>query len=369
MSSDTPDYAAPSLWLCHPAARGACDVDIAATVLSPGGRVVIEPNLRHADPGIDCFYVYPTVSSDTADASDLQPDDAERNAVRLQFARFGAQCRLFAPVYRQRTVASLVRTMSNGRAAPNLLGQGYDDIKAAWRHYLAHDNAGRGIVLVGHSQGARVLMELILDEIEGRPVQRQLVSALLIGVAGGIQVPRGRDVGGTFTRLPVCRRPAQFGCVIAYSAYRRSAPPPAVGLFGRASDSLHTAVCTNPAALEGGEAELRGYLDSQGRTVVDLRGSAPWTVNASPITTPMVRVEGLLRAQCVTRGPFTYLEVTVVRDEESPASRDIQGDGSSPRWGIHIVDVELAIGDLVTLVGRQSEAYLASRARSPAGQP
>jgi hypothetical protein len=41
--------------------------------------------------------------------SDLNPDaDEELKAVREQFQRFASQCRLFAPLYRQRTMPSIM---------------------------------------------------------------------------------------------------------------------------------------------------------------------------------------------------------------------------------------------------------------------
>jgi len=38
---------------------------------------------------------------------------------------------------------------------------GFRDVLAAWTHYLRYDNHGRSVVLIGHSQGSRMLMRLI----------------------------------------------------------------------------------------------------------------------------------------------------------------------------------------------------------------
>ena len=46
------------------------------------------------------------------------------------------------------------------------------DVEAAWDDYLARDNKGRGVVLIGHSQGSGILKQLIAREIEGQPAQR-----------------------------------------------------------------------------------------------------------------------------------------------------------------------------------------------------
>jgi hypothetical protein len=83
----------------------------------------------------------------------------------------------------------------------------------------------------------------------------------------------------------------------------------------------------------------------------------PWTVGGRPIATPMVRVVGLLKAQCTSNAFASYLEVSVERGPGSPASRDIQGD-LAEGLGLHLVDMEVAMGNLVDLVGQQSKSYL-----------
>jgi pimeloyl-ACP methyl ester carboxylesterase len=361
-ASASTDYSNPRVWLCRPDRLAACDVDLSTTVLGRDGRATVERARPDPKAPVDCFYVYPTVSTDTTTNSDLVPDAAERNVVRLQFARFGTKCRLFAPIYRQLTLAAMGRANAAGIESPDFLGVGYDDVRAAWRHYLAHDNGGRGIVLIGHSQGTSILIELIRREIEGTPMQSRVVSAFLIGAPGGILVPRGRDAGGTFAHMPLCRAATQTGCVVAYSAFRVTAPPSATTRFGRSDDSTLVAACTNPAALGGGEAALNGYFDAGGETALPLGPSDPWTVGGRPIATPMVRVVGLLKAQCRSNAFASYLEVSVQRGPDSPASRDIQGDLVEP-LGLHLVDMEVAMGNLVDLVGQHAKSYLGSTRR------
>ena len=359
----SPDYGNPQSWLCRPDRLGACDVDLTTTVLGRDGRATVERARLDPKAPVDCFYVYPTVSTDTTTNSDLVPDAAERSVVKLQLARFGTQCRLFAPMYRQLTLAAMGRANAAGIESPDFLGQGYQDVRAAWRYYLAHDNGNRGIVLIGHSQGSAILTELIRREIDGTPVQSRIISALIIGAPGGVLVPRGREVGGTFAHMPLCRAATQTGCVVAYSSFRKSAPPTATTRFGLSADSALVAACTNPAALGGGEAALNGYFDAAGGTALPLGPTEPWTVGGRPIATPMVRVVGLLKAQCRSNAFASYLEVSVERGPGSPASRDIQGDLVEP-LGLHLVDMEVAMGNLTDLVGQQARSY---RQRSPSG--
>jgi len=360
-ASPSTDYSNPRVWLCRPDRPSACDVDLSTTVLGRDGRATVERARLNPQAPVDCFYVYPTVSTDTTTNSDLVPDAAERAVVRLQFARFGTQCRLFAPMYRQLTLAAMGRANAAGIESPDFLGPGYEDVRAAWRYYLAHDNGNRGVVLIGHSQGSAILIELIRREIEGTIAQSRIVAALLIGAPGGILVPRGRHVGGTFAHMPLCRAATQTGCVVAYSSFRSTAPPTAATRFGMSADSTLVATCTNPAALGGGEAALDGYFDAKGETALPMGPAEPWKVGGQPIATPMVRVAGLLKAQCKSNAFATYLEVSVERGPDSPASRDIQGD-LAEGLGLHLVDMEVAMGNLIDLVGRQSRSYL-DRAR------
>jgi hypothetical protein len=191
------DYADPRLWLCRPGiATDHCKTNLDATIVKADGSLQVERFQPARNPEIDCFFVYPTVSLDPGYLSDWTPDRMEIDDVKLQFARFGAACRTFAPLYRQFTLTAL-RAASGGAAPagerpPANIG-GYNDVLAAWNWYMANENKGRGVVLVGHSQGAGLIARLLASEIDGKPVQKQLVSALVIG--SSIHVPDGQDVG------------------------------------------------------------------------------------------------------------------------------------------------------------------------------
>src|SRR6266446_2262249 len=108
------DYSDPKSWLCRPGQHDACDVDLTATVIAAGGKLTREPWTANVNAPIDCFYVYPTVSTDPTPYSDMTPDAAELNVIRQQFARFGSKCRTYAPMYRQITLAGLRQIMAGG---------------------------------------------------------------------------------------------------------------------------------------------------------------------------------------------------------------------------------------------------------------
>jgi Protein of unknown function (DUF3089) len=365
------DYGAQGSWLCRPGVKGACNVDLTTTIVAANGALTREAWTGRTDAPIDCFYVYPTVSTDPTPNSDMNPDAAELNVIRQQFARFGSVCRLYAPMYRQVTLAGLRVMFAENRVILDR-GLGYDDVKDAWRYYLEHDNNGRGFVLIGHSQGSFVLAELIRQEIDGKPVQSRLVSAILLGAT--VAVPRGKDVGGTFPHLPLCHSSAATGCVITYASFRSTIPPPPNTLFGKVAEPSMVAACTNPAALSGGEGQLHAYLDATGRTIASTQQPKPkpWVVPERPIETAWVSLPGLLTARCATNENATYLEVTVHGDPSDPRVTDITGDlmGGNQilaNWGLHLIDVNLALGNLVDIVGQQAKAWEAKAKKTTEG--
>ena len=78
------DYSASNTWLCRPGIKGACDVDMTTTVVAASGALTSESWKSNANALIDCFYVYPTVSTDPTPNSDMNPDAAELNVIRQQ---------------------------------------------------------------------------------------------------------------------------------------------------------------------------------------------------------------------------------------------------------------------------------------------
>ena len=81
------DYADGKSWLCRPGRQDACAVDLATTIVAADGTLTREAWTADPSPPIDCFYVYPTVSTDSTPNSDMNADPAELNdpvrAVRI----------------------------------------------------------------------------------------------------------------------------------------------------------------------------------------------------------------------------------------------------------------------------------------------
>ncbi len=368
------DYSKPEAWLCRPQAEDACEQDASATSIAADGSLTKQGFAPDPNAPIDCFYVYPTVSQDRMPNSDVVPGDEEREVVRQQLARFGAVCKLYAPMYRQVTLPAL-RQMLAGEQPLTNREMAYADVKAAWAHYLASDNAGRGVVLIGHSQGAGLLTRLIASEIEGKPARERLVSALLIGT--NLAVSDVRDGRGSFQEIGLCRTADDLECALSYVSFRADAPPPKASPFGAVAETGMQAACVNPAELDGSGGSLKAMLPTA--PVHDSMAPPPaWTADNKAVDTPFAMLPGMLSAECVNRDGYSYLAVRVAADPADMRTDAIVGDVVvdgviQPEWGLHLVDMNVALGNLVEVVRRQAAAWLAlhppAAAPTPPPQP
>ena len=241
------------------------------SLVSADGTSTTESSSPATDPPIDCFYIYPTVSRQTTTNADLTVDPEETAVAIHQASRFSQVCKVYAPMYRQMTLTGIRAILSGALPADETAVAAvtaYGDVLSAWQDYLAHYNNGRGVVLIGHSQGTLMLTHLVATEIDPNPDARELlVSALLIG--GNVTVARGKDVGGVFQNIPACRSAGQTGCVVAYSTFLE--PPPADAAFGRVDVGVRgidplgedvEVLCVNPASISGGTGPLKPYFST-----------------------------------------------------------------------------------------------------------
>src|SRR5258708_695177 len=100
-SSGAPHWKA---WLCFPGtATDWCSVDLTTDIFTANGTHTTVPVSVPASPAIDCFYVYPTVSQERRGNADLRLQPEERETAITQAARFSHFCRVYAPLYHQKT--------------------------------------------------------------------------------------------------------------------------------------------------------------------------------------------------------------------------------------------------------------------------
>jgi hypothetical protein len=351
-------------WLCGPGVKDdPCRPELSVTRYDGWDTPVDRFTARHArDRGVDCFYVYPTVSDQQTRLANKRIDPEIRSIALFQAAWFSRFCRVYAPVYRQATVPAL----QAGTTDRHDYLTAYGDVEKAFAAFLRRIGHRRAFVLIGHSQGSYHLQRLIRRRIDDRPVlRRRLVSAVLLG--GDVTVRNGSDRGGVFAHVPTCRRESQLGCVIAFSTF--NATPPDDAIFGRGGarvadfldlprgGKLETA-CTNPASLARNRS--RPLI-----SVVPSEPFAPGSLIAAGISllgldwptpaTNFVASEGAFRGRCSRAGGAHVLRIT------SQPGTPVPRPSPTPQWGLHLADANIALGNLVGVVRHQIRTYARTR--------
>jgi hypothetical protein len=338
-----------TVWLCKPGiADNPCKPGLATTQVSPTGDVLGTSKPKQVKhPKVDCFYVYPTVSDDQSRNSDLSIDPEERSIALYQAARYSQRCRVFAPMYRQITLATL---FSDTPATEQERDLAYDDVVHAWKTYLHKYNDGRGFVLIGHSQGTFVLRQLITDLVDRKPgVRKRMVAAYLYG--GNVEVKEGSIVGGDFQHVPACESAKEPACAVAYSTF--NAPVPADSVFGRAQDAGRDIMCVNPAALHGGPHELDSVFPSEPFAPGTTIGIATQAVGVPrpDVSTPWIESKGAYSGVCDTSDDANVLQISSI------GGAPVLNPVPDATWGLHLVDANIALGDEVRLLKKQTKAY------------
>jgi hypothetical protein len=346
---DTPlrtPYSDPHAWLCRPGRSDACTGDLTATEIRPDGTRVVERFVPSASPKADCFYVYPTVDlslipKNHDDFSSLAP---MTEATLAQVGRFRQSCALYVPLYRQVTIGTYLQKRESREPA---LALAFADVEAAFAHYLANDNRGRPIILLGHSQGAEMVVRLVRRFFDNDPeLRKRLVVVMAIG--GDLEAPAGQPVGGTFAHVPACTGVDQTACVVAYRTYARDEPvtawpnPPHPG--------QHT-LCVNPADLEhdAWSTLAAAYIPVNDRNRRFLKG-------VDGVTTPFVVLRDFYAGQCVrTEDGFAYFAVGLAGAPGDARASPVDFDKLLFKriLGLHVLDYQLLQGDLLEMVARR----------------
>jgi len=346
---------AETTWLCKPGlSENPCESSEETTVQFGDGSSSVEHPLLASNPSIDCFYVYPTVSGQSTVNSNRVIEPEEQQVAIDQASRFSQQCKVYAPMYPQLTVHAIQHPeeITLGAQLTAYLG-----VQQAFQEYLTKYNGGRGFVLIGHSQGALMLKQLIKNEIDSNATLRnRLVSAILLG--GNVLVPKGGTVGGDFQNVPACQSAGQTHCVVAYSSFLNA--PPEGANFGRVSSPLLGAataeqeakdevLCVNPA-LATQSAVAGPLLRYEATTAIP---GFPFPVPSAP--TPWVSMPEQYTGQCEHTGGASWLQLRDVGPHEDP--RETVAEVLGPTWGTHLNDVNIALGNLVNMTGQQAATY------------
>ena len=158
-----------------------CQQSLATTaVTATGARSVSSPKPT-APAAFACFYVYGTVSAEPSVNADLNRGQAEITQAEEQATHFSQVCQVYAPIYRQVTVADLA-AHPDLNFGPAETVTAYDSIKAGFEDFLTRELDGRPFVVIGDSQGAAMLNLLLARLVDDVPALRsRLVTAIILG--------------------------------------------------------------------------------------------------------------------------------------------------------------------------------------------
>ncbi len=354
--------ASATTWLCKPGnAINPCLSSEETTVELANGSSFVEHAKPATNPPIDCFYVYPTVSSQTTFNANEEVNPEETQIAVDQASRFSQACNVYAPIYPQLTIPAI-----NGFLGPLPEGastKAYVGVLTAFEEYLALYNHGRGFMLIGHSQGSLMLEQLIKEQIDPNPaLRKQMVGAMILG--GNVLVPKGKRSGATFQNVPTCLWSGETGCVVAYSSFLKE--PPEGAFFGRVNSPLLgtpipeeiaktlEVVCTNPSVAFAQTGSGTGLLQPYESTSPFPGDLAPY-VKAPSAPTPWVATPLQYSGQCQRSSAATWLQLS---DIGGPGDKREQVEEVlGPDWGTHLVDVNIALGNLVPTVQLKGIVY------------
>ena len=129
--------------------------------------------------------------------------------ILYQATVFNGSCRVFAPRYRQAHLRAYFQQKSE--ESTKAFDLAYEDLRTAFQFYLNHWNRGRPIIIAAHSQGSMHAVRLLQEFFDGKPLQKQLVCAYVVGW----QIKKD-----DFKYLLFGNSPLQTGCVVGWRTYK-----------------------------------------------------------------------------------------------------------------------------------------------------
>lgn len=244
-----PDYNERSAWAALPDQQDAAD-------LAPEGTSIPE---AQSMAQVDVFYLHPTTYRGAENWNqDIAMDDVnvwtDISVMARQASAFNGCCKIYAPRYRQATIAAMGAADDSGTRA---YGLAYEDVIAAWHHYTENWNEGRPFIIASHSQGTFHAIRLLEEEIDGTPWAEKMVAAYIIGIGINEGV-----FGRSLNSVSLCTGATDTNCVISWNTFARDGnPAPGVTrLKARYRDRFGTSegediACWNPVSSMRNDVE------------------------------------------------------------------------------------------------------------------
>ncbi len=206
-AQEAPDYNDLYYWAAHPNKEDKAD-----KVPEPG----LQTNQQESE--VDVFFLHPTTHTKGSPKDNwngnLHDEDlrekTNEGTILHQASIFNGAGRVFAPYYRQAHLkAYFTKKEQHAKDAFDLA---YEDVKAAFEHYLANENKGRPIILASHSQGTTHMGRLMQEYFDQDDALRE---RLVVAYIVGMPVPKD-----SFENIPPCGTPDQTGCFCAWRTFQ-----------------------------------------------------------------------------------------------------------------------------------------------------
>ena len=189
------------------------------------------------DARVDVFFIHPTSFFGEAETvawnADLRDtvvnNETDSRSILFQATVFNGSCRVFAPRYRQANMKSFY--VFGTPSAKKAFDLAYSDIRMAFLYFLKHYNNNRPIIIASHSQGSLHAIRLLQEFFDGKPLQKRLVCAYVVGYQIKMDA---------FKKLPIGDHADQTGCFVGWRSYSKGEIP-----RGAAAENGNS-VCVNP---------------------------------------------------------------------------------------------------------------------------
>src|SRR5687767_4004701 len=214
------DYSSPLHWSALPH-----QIDSADAVAIPEWQDV------QSTANVDVFFIHPTTyigkrgqNKWNADINDKKVnDDVDQAPIRYQATIFNGAGRIYAPRYRQAHLKVFFTKKKSD--AFKSIRLAYNDVSDAFNYFIENFNKGeRPFIIAGHSQGALHGMTLLLDYVDGSPLQEKLIAAYLPGW------PIPKD---TFEHIKPCATADETGCFTSWRTVKEGYLPRILHMPGR----------------------------------------------------------------------------------------------------------------------------------------
>ncbi len=207
------DYSNLNNWAAHPNKEDTAD-------LVPNEATLAD----QSNLPIDVFFIHPTTYWNDKEFTDWNaPINSEKlnkktdeTTIKYQASIFNKVGRVFAPRYRQAHVHVYFTkdTVSKKQA----LNFAYKDVEDAFEYYLKNYNNGRPFIIASHSQGTDHAGPLMKKFIDGKPLQKQMIAAYVVGLPVPVNY---------FEHIKPCDNAEETECMVSWRTFKKGSTPQA----------------------------------------------------------------------------------------------------------------------------------------------